>query len=124
MRRSAARRALGGVAGRRRPRRCRRHPAAGGVPEWLSRRFLAQVAAVVDRGVPALFLYGDEDRYGQDFTRGRQGELGRLLDRAGGRVTVAFVPGRVHGLTSVETQQAMTAAVEAWAGATFGRRRG
>ena len=111
-------RGLADLAGRR------VRPGRSAEPEWLSRRFLAQVAAVVDRGVPTLFLYGDEDRYGQDFTRARQGELGRLLDRAGGRVTVAFVPGRVHGLTSVETQQAMTAAVEAWAGATFGRRRG
>jgi pimeloyl-ACP methyl ester carboxylesterase len=117
-------RALGGVAGRRLRGGGDTAAGAGGVPEWLSRRFVAQLDTAVRRGVPVLFVYGTEDPYRADFATARGSLLGPVLDRAGDLVTVTIVPGRVHGLTSVETQQAMTAAVEAWAGATFGRRRG
>jgi alpha-beta hydrolase superfamily lysophospholipase len=125
-------RALAGVAGAKLRRRHRDRPAPGaptrpstgappaGAPDWLSRRFVAQLRTAVARGVPVLFVYGEDDPYGADFALARATLLGPVLAQAGDLVTVTRVPGRVHGLTSVETQQAMIAAVDAWAGSTFG----
>jgi hypothetical protein len=96
--------------------RPRRHEG----PEWVSRRFLGHVEAVTERGIPMLFVFGEEDRYHEDFVRARDHELGRVLDRAGDRVTVAVVPGRVHGLTSVATQEATLDTIEGWVRATCG----
>jgi alpha-beta hydrolase superfamily lysophospholipase len=125
-------RALAGVAGSKLRLRRRDRPAPGPsngpagapapAPDWLSRRFVAQLRAAVDRGIPVLFVYGEDDPYGADFALARASLLRPVLAQAGDLVTVTTVPGRVHGLTSVETQQAMIAAVEAWAGSTYGPR--
>ena len=126
-RRRALRRTLRAFAsvagGKLRPGRGPAPASTGGAPpEWLSPRFVAHLRAVVDRRIPVLFVYGRDDPYGADFERARATALGPLLAEAGGLVEVTVVPGRVHGLTSVETQEAMIAAVEAWAASTFGRR--
>jgi pimeloyl-ACP methyl ester carboxylesterase len=89
-------------------------------PEWVSRRFVGHVEAAAERGIPMLFVFGEEDRYHADFVRARDHELGRVLDRAGDLVTIAVVPGRVHGLTSVATQEATLDAIEGWVRATCG----
>jgi pimeloyl-ACP methyl ester carboxylesterase len=82
-------------------------------PDWVSRRFLDHLASVVDQGVPTLFVFGEEDRYYEDFERAQ------VMDRAGPQVSVAVVPGRVHGLTSVATQDAALDAIDAWAADTW-----
>jgi dienelactone hydrolase len=87
----------------------------GTTPEWLSHRFMDQLAAVLDRDIPVLFVYGEDDPYGKDFDNARTGALGRLLDRPGARVRIETVPGRVHGLTSHATQEAVLAAILDWA---------
>ena len=46
-------------------------------------------------------------------------ERAQVMDRAGPRVSVAVVPGRVHGLTSVATQDAALDAIDAWAADTW-----
>ncbi|MGH9117740.1 MAG: hypothetical protein ACRD0A_07630, partial [Acidimicrobiales bacterium] len=101
-------RAMLDVAGRR----VRRRPASA---EWLSHRLLEQLETVLDRGVPVLFVYGDDDPYLRDFETARTGALGPLVDGPGGQVRVVVVPGRVHGLTSSVTQDAVLAAIEDWA---------
>ncbi len=106
-------RALMDVAGRR----LRSAPDAG--PEWVSRRFVSQLSAVVRQGVPVLFVYGEDDSYRRDFELARGGELGRVLDRAGPLVRVEVVTGRVHGLASVATQEAVLATIERWITTTF-----
>jgi pimeloyl-ACP methyl ester carboxylesterase len=88
-------------------------PRSGDGPEWVSRRFLAHLDAVVDQGIPTLFVFGEEDRYYEDF------QHAGILDRAGLQASVAVVPGRVHGLTSVATQDAALDAIDAWAAATW-----
>jgi len=95
-------------------------PRRPGGPEWVSRRFLGHVEAAAERRIPMLFVFGEEDRYHEDFVRARDHELGRVLDRAGDLVTIAVVPGRVHGLTSVATQQATLDAIEEWVLAACG----
>ena len=88
-------------------------------PEWLSRRFVRQLEQVVADGVPVLFVYGDEDSYGRDFETASSTRLRQLLASAGAQVRVVTVPGRVHGFTSVPTQEASLAAVELWARETL-----
>jgi hypothetical protein len=116
VRRQALRRttkALVDVAGQR------IRPAPSGGPGWVSRRFVGQLATVVSQGVPVLVVYGEDDGYRRDFEAARAGELGRVLDRAGSLVEVAVVTGRVHGLASVETQEAVLAVVERWIRARY-----
>jgi pimeloyl-ACP methyl ester carboxylesterase len=100
-------RGLADIAGRK------VRPRAHEGPEWVSRRFLAHLDSVVDQGIPTLFVFGDEDRYYEDFERAR------ILDRAGTQASLAVVPGRVHGLTSVATQDAALDAIDAWANTTW-----
>jgi alpha/beta superfamily hydrolase len=101
-------RALADLAGHR------VHPGRSTDPAWVSRNFRRELESLVDRGVPILVVYGDEDPYRGDFDVARGGALGEILARAGGRVEVTVVPGRIHGLTSIATQDATLAAVEQW----------
>jgi alpha/beta superfamily hydrolase len=113
-------RAMLDVAGRRARRGTGSARSAGtgghASPEWVSHRFLAQLATVLGRNVPVLFVYGRDDPYGKDFHTARSGRLGRLLDDPDHRVRVEIVPGRVHGVTSHATQEAALAAILEWAG--------
>ncbi|MGH8824608.1 MAG: hypothetical protein ACRDVN_09040 [Jiangellaceae bacterium] len=116
LRSGARRRALGRtsrafleIAGRRVRR------GSDSAPEWLSRRFVAQLERVVNAGVPVLLVYGDEDGYRRDFDTARTTVLGPLFDGAGPLVRVETVVGKVHGLTSVATQDAVLAIIEHWA---------
>ena len=67
-------------------------PRAHEGPEWVSRRFLGHVEAAVDHGIPMLFVFGEADRYHEDFVRARDHELGRILDGAGDLVTTGRGP--------------------------------
>ncbi|MET0146499.1 MAG: alpha/beta fold hydrolase [Ilumatobacteraceae bacterium] len=121
MRDPTRRRALGRTlraladVGRRRVRR-----RGADDPVWLSRTLCRQLDDVVRRSVPVLVVYGDDDNYGRDFETARRGTLGVVVDRAGAALQVRTVPGRIHGQTSVETQQATLDAVEDWVERTFG----
>jgi alpha/beta superfamily hydrolase len=106
-------RAVLDVAGRRARRGASPEEAA---PDWVSHRFLAQLDTVLDRELPVLFVYGRDDPYGKDFDAARTGPLGQTLEDAGDRIRVEVVPGRVHGVTSHETQEAVLAAIIDWAG--------
>ncbi len=108
--------ALSGVA------RHRLRPGRRRDPGWISRGFCRELAALVDRKVPVLLVYGDDDNYFRDFELARAGELGEIVTRAGPRLEVAVVPGKIHGLTSVDTQDATLTAVERWVAATLLRR--
>jgi pimeloyl-ACP methyl ester carboxylesterase len=101
-------RALAGVAGHR------VRPGRGADPVWLSQGFCRELEALVDRRVPLLVVYGEDDPYGRDFDVARVGALGAVLAKGGDRLEVAVVPGRIHGLTSMATQDATLAAVEVW----------
>ena len=66
------------------------------------------------RGIPVLVVYGDEDNYGRDFDAAQAGTLGAVVAAAGPLVERVTVPGRIHGLTSIATQQATLDEVERW----------
>ena len=83
----------------------------------------AVVRVPIASGQGAMKLRADEQRVMErdleclfeHRVRARDHELGRILDGAGDLVTLAVVPGRVHGLTSVATQDAALDAIDAWA---------
>jgi hypothetical protein len=87
-------------------------------PVWLSRSFCRELDNVTARGIPVLVVYGDDDNYFRDFEVARGGTLGDVVNRAGARLEVRVVPGKIHGLTSIETQEATLDAVEDWVHAT------
>ena len=71
-------------------------------------------------------MYGDDDNYFRDFELARSGgTLGDVVARAGSLLERRVVPGKIHGLTSIETQEATLDAVEDWVVATLlaGARR-
>lgn len=94
-------------------RRRRAHKGRQG-PEWVSEHFLRQLKALVERHVPILLLYGDGDAYFADFRRARSGPLGALLDRAGSKVEIQTLPGRVHGFTRLAIQDAVLDKIAGW----------
>jgi len=94
--------------------RHRLRPGDRAEPEWLSRGFRRELAALVDRRIPVLVVYGDDDNYGRDFELARAGQLGEIIATAGPLLEVEVVPGKIHGLTSIATQEATLAVIERW----------
>ncbi len=88
-------------------------------PVWLSRTLCRQLDDVLSHGIPVLVVYGEEDNYGKDFTTARRGTLGAVVDRGQASLRLCTVPGRIHGQTSVATQQATLDAVEDWVRSTL-----
>jgi predicted alpha/beta hydrolase len=83
-------------------------------PVWLSRSFCRELETVTARGIPVLVVYGDDDNYFRDFELARGGTLGDVVDGAGQQIALRVVPGKIHGLTSIATQEATLDAVEDW----------
>jgi pimeloyl-ACP methyl ester carboxylesterase len=78
------------------------------------RNLLEPLAALVDRRVPVLFLFGETEVHHMEFQRAREGALGEILDRAGDLIEVVTIPGRVHGLPSLRVQDAAAELVSEW----------
>jgi pimeloyl-ACP methyl ester carboxylesterase len=87
---------------------------AGGEDQWVSQAFLRDLLTVVQRGIPTLLLYGENDDSYHDFQRARPGRLGRLLENAGDLIDVRTLPGTVHDYRDTERQQAMQDLVTDW----------
>lgn len=80
----------------------------------VSRGFLEPLEATVRRQTPTLMIYGEDDAYYDEFQRARSGRLGRVLDSAGGVVTLHVIPDRFFGLPQVEVQQVAMESFTAW----------
>lgn len=72
----------------------------------VSPRFLAEMEGLVDRRVPISVIFGEADDLFGDFDRARTGPLGELMTRAGAACELTVVPGKLHGFTSVTSQDA------------------
>jgi hypothetical protein len=79
---------------------------------------------VVQRGIPTLFLYGDQDDFYRDFERARTGRLGRLLENAGDLIEVRTLPGFLHEYRDTERQHAMQDLITEWIISRDGRGPG
>ena len=75
---------------------------------------LEPLAALVERRVPVLFIYGSTEVHYKEFLTAREGELGEILERAGDLVEVVTVPGRVHGFPSLRVQESAAELVSDW----------
>jgi alpha/beta superfamily hydrolase len=81
----------------------------------VSPRFEGAVADLVDRNVPIIFVYGEDEDYYEEFRNASDGDLAELRARAGSLIQVVTVPGRVHGLTTVAVQDAVVDLILEWA---------
>lgn len=80
----------------------------------VSPNFWDPFETVVRRGVPILLLHGEDDDAYEEFNRARAGRLGALLEEADSLIEVATVPGKLHGLSTVQAQEAMMERVGDW----------
>jgi pimeloyl-ACP methyl ester carboxylesterase len=79
------------------------------------RVFLGPFNRVVDRRIPTLLIFGDEeDPTRVEFEQAKDGELGEILHRAGDLVEVRLLPGKVHGLRSLVVQDSVIELVTDW----------
>ena len=77
--------------------RHRIRPGERAEPEWLSRGFRRELAAVVARRIPVLVVYGEDDNYRRELELACAGELGVIVAGAGPLLEVEVVPGKIHG---------------------------
>ncbi|MGH2770590.1 MAG: alpha/beta fold hydrolase [Actinomycetota bacterium] len=80
----------------------------------VSRKFLDSLDALVERRIPVLIVYGDQDSDYREFRRAQAGRLGKILERAAGRVEVRVAPGQVHGFTTLGAQETTLEIIEEW----------
>jgi pimeloyl-ACP methyl ester carboxylesterase len=66
--------------------------------------FLKHAETLRARGIPTLFLYGAEDRHYRDFQRVRQPLVEALFSEESS-LAIQVLPGELHGLSRVATQQ-------------------
>jgi pimeloyl-ACP methyl ester carboxylesterase len=66
--------------------------------------FLRHAETLRARGIPALFVYGAEDRYYHDFKSVRHTRLEALFS-ADSSLEMQVVPGELHGITGVKAQE-------------------
>jgi pimeloyl-ACP methyl ester carboxylesterase len=86
--------------------------------EDVSPSFERPLRTIIGRGVHVRFIYGDGDGFYQDeYRTAAAGPLADLLDERRGIVEVSILPGRLHGFTTVATQDAVVEDVLAWAAA-------
>jgi len=76
--------------------------------------YLEPLAHLASREVPLLVMHGTDDEYFQDFTAGRAGRLGRVLEQAEPHLRVVMAEGKLHGYSTVAGQDLIVAAVHEW----------
>jgi dienelactone hydrolase len=75
---------------------------------------LRSLATLIERRVPLLFVYGESDSAYKEFLEARNGTVGRLLEKAGDRVEVRVIPGRLHGWVSIPAGEAAVDLIVDW----------
>jgi uncharacterized protein len=83
-------------------------------PAWLADGLVQQLEALMERQVPTLVLYGDDELFYREFQEAQAGRLGPVLDRGGDNVEIETLPGEIHGFTSIAAQDGTIASVHAW----------
>lgn len=86
----------------------------GGRKSMVSRNFLDPFQSVVSRSIPTLLLFGEDDDAYHEFLQEREGVLGRILDGTGRLIDVETIPGRIHGLRSLVSQESFLSHTQVW----------
>jgi pimeloyl-ACP methyl ester carboxylesterase len=82
---------------------------------WVSPKLLAPLETMVERGIPVLVVYGDEDPLLREWERAKAGRLGTILKRGGDLVEVVDdLPGVVHGFLGVDIQNRFLSLAVEW----------
>jgi len=102
------------VKARRLLHRSRRPDQARADRGFEARSFIGPLTVLVERGVPTLLFYGEQDRAYEEFTNPAAERLTELLERAGDLVEIILTPGKFHGLGQAEVQRITTEGLEAW----------
>ena len=76
--------------------------------------FLEPLEALVQKRVPVLFIYGEEDDFFAEFKRAQSGRLGKILARGAGHVEIRTLPGEVHGFARTKAQGPVIDVVSEW----------
>lgn len=80
----------------------------------ISEHFITSFRRTVDRGVPLLFLYGQEEASYEEFCRSRRTSLQPLFERARAPVDVEAVDGVIHGFSTLAVQRVALERTIAW----------
>jgi pimeloyl-ACP methyl ester carboxylesterase len=83
--------------------------------ERVSPRLIRAMDRLVDRRVPMLLVYGEDEEYYDEFRAASTDGLKRIMERGGSLVSVRTVPGKVHGLARLDVQIAVTDLLLEWA---------
>jgi pimeloyl-ACP methyl ester carboxylesterase len=89
-------------------------PADREARRFLSPRVVNQLTDAIERGQRVLLLFGEDDACYAEFQQLQQRRLRQVLERAGDLVSVAVVPGKVHGLTTSAVQRDVISATVEW----------
>ncbi len=82
---------------------------------WVSNRFLDPLEWLAGEGVPTLVVYGQADPLLREFERARRGRLGAILEQGAGVLELhTDTPGVVHGLVTVDVQEAFLGLAVDW----------
>jgi pimeloyl-ACP methyl ester carboxylesterase len=76
--------------------------------------FVRPLRILVERRVPVHFIYGAEDGLLREFRTAASGPLADILDESLGSVRLTVFPGRIHGLASVASQDAVANEIVDW----------
>ena len=79
-----------------------------------SPKFIDPLVTLLERRIPVLFLFGEEDYAYEAFLRAKEGRLGRLLEKAGPLVQVAVLPGRIHAFPTTRCQDEVIERITQW----------
>lgn len=78
--------------------------------------FLEPLGRLVERGVPVLVVFGDQDSFYADFQRAKAGALGGILEAAGPLVEVRVLPCQVHPVGNLQVQDMLVELILEWLG--------
>lgn len=80
----------------------------------ISPRFTEPLCVLAQRGIPVSIIYGDADDYRSEFEQARSGALGKILEERGANITIATLPGHVHGFRNAEGQERVLDTIIEW----------
>jgi len=86
--------------------------------------FIDGLSGLLKRKVPILLLMGDADDHYSRYLTACEGRLGTLMRDAGSLIDVRILPGKVHGLSRIDTQGEIIDIVDGWLGAEKLRESG